>query len=37
MATRRFTLLGKITFIKSLLVSQLIYIFTPLPTYVEAL
>ena len=36
-ATRSFTLLGKITFIKSLLVSQFIYILTPLPTYVEAL
>ena len=34
---RRLTLLGKITLIKSLLVSQLIYILTPLPTYTNAL
>ena len=34
---RRLTLLGKITRIKSLLVSQLIYILTPLPTYTNAL
>ena len=33
---RRLTLLGKITLIKSLLVSQLIYILTPLPTYTTA-
>ena len=29
--------MGKITLIKSLLVSQLIYILTPLPTYTNAL
>ena len=34
---RRLTLLGKMTLIKSLLVSQLIYILTPLPTYTNAL
>ena len=34
---RRLTLLGKITLIKSLLVSQLIYILTPLPTKTKAL
>ena len=33
---RRLTLLGKMTLIKSLLVSQLIYILTPLPTYTTA-
>lgn len=37
MATRRLTLFGKITFIKSLPVSQLMYILTPLPTYAVAL
>ena len=34
---RRLTLIGKITLIKSLLVSQLVYILTPLPTSTEAL
>ena len=34
---RRLTLIGKITLIKSLLVSQLVYILTPLPTFTEAL
>ena len=34
---RRLTLLGKMTLIKSLLVSQLIYILTPLPTYTTAI
>ena len=34
---RRLTLLGKITLIKSLLVSQLVYILTPLPTSTEVL
>ena len=34
---RRLALLGKITLIKSLLVSQLIYILTPLPTCTETL
>ena len=33
----RLTLLGKITLIKSLLVSQIINILTSLPTYAEAL
>ena len=37
MATRRLTLFGKITFIKSLPVSQLMYILTPLPTYAVVL
>ena len=37
MATRRLTLFGKITFIKSLPVSQLMYILTPLRTYAVAL
>ena len=34
---RRLTLIGKVTLIKSLLVSQLVYILTPLPTSTEAL
>ena len=37
MATRRLTLFGKITFIKSLLVPQLMCILTPLPTYAVVL
>ena len=34
---RRLTLLGKISVIKSLLVSQLVYILTPLPSNLKAL